>query len=84
MLGAHIEEDKSIGEVAQQLSRINEQLAIKNRRAHRIWKTICIVLASILAIYIVIIIIVSFASFKYSSATEGEVGVEKIEVIEEE
>lgn len=83
LLGAHIEEDKSIGEVAQQLSRINEQLAIKNRRAHRIWKTICIVLASILAIFLVIII-VSFESLKYYSATEGEVGVEKIEVIEEE
>lgn len=83
LLGVHIEEDKSIGEVAQQLSRINEQLAIKNRRAHRIWKTIGIVLASILAIYLVIII-VSFVSFKYYSATEGEVGVEKIEVIEEE
>ncbi len=83
LLGAHIEADKSIGEVAQQLSRINEQLAIKNRRAHRIWKTICIVLASILAIYLVIII-VSFASLKDYSATEGEVGVEKIEVIEEE
>ena len=38
LLGADIETEKTNNEVAEQLSRINEQLAIKNRRSRRIWK----------------------------------------------
>ena len=55
LLGARIENEQEINAVAEQLSRINEQLAIKNRRARRIWKTIAIVLASIVVLYILAI-----------------------------
>ena len=39
LLGAKIENENTASDVAEQLSRINEQLAIKNRRSRRIWKT---------------------------------------------
>ena len=54
LLGADIEIEKSSNEVAEQLSRINEQLAIKNRRSRRIWKTIGIILLAILVLYILL------------------------------
>jgi putative transcriptional regulator len=39
--------------VVEQLTRINEQLAVKNRRARRIWKTIGIVLAALVALNLI-------------------------------
>ena len=53
LIGARIENEQEINAVAEQLSRINEQLAIKNRRARRIWKTIAVILASTVALYII-------------------------------
>ena len=49
LLGSKIETEKGnvTNDVAEQLSRINEQLAMKNRRSRRIWKTIVIILASL-------------------------------------
>ena len=42
LLGSKIETENGnvTNDVAEQLSRINEQLAIKNRRSRRIWKAI--------------------------------------------
>ena len=56
LLGADIETEKTNNEVAEQLSRINEQLAIKNRRSRRIWKTKGIILLTILVLYILLAI----------------------------
>lgn len=47
LLGAKIENENTASDVAEQLSRINEQLAIKNRRSRRIWKIVAIILAAI-------------------------------------
>lgn len=44
LLGAGSALEKSGSEVVEQLARINEQLAIKNRRARRIWRTVGIIL----------------------------------------
>lgn len=44
LLGAKIENENTASDVAEQLSRINEQLAIKNRRSRRIWKIVAIIL----------------------------------------
>ena len=51
LLGSKIETENGnvTNNVAEQLSRINEQLVIKNRRSHRIWKVIAII-AIILAV----------------------------------
>lgn len=54
LLGAKIESENVASDVAEQLSRINEQLAIKNRRSRRIWKAVAIVLAIIVLVNIFI------------------------------
>ena len=52
LLGAEVpKEEADRNELAEQLARINEQLAIKNRRARRIWKTII----AVFAIFIIVI-----------------------------
>lgn len=56
LLGEKIENEQAASDVAQQLARINEQLAIKNRRARRIWKAIGIILAVIVLINITIVL----------------------------
>ena len=59
LLGEKIENENVTSDVAAQLSRINEQLAIKNRRSRRIWKIIVIILAAIILINIFIAIFFS-------------------------
>ena len=66
LLGSKIENENENGnvtnDVAEQLSRINEQLAMKNRRSRRIWKTIVIILVVFFLIS-VFIIMTSIAAF---------------------
>lgn len=59
LLGAKIENENTASDVAEQLSRINEQLAIKNRRSRRIWKIVAIILAAIVLINILIAVLFS-------------------------
>lgn len=59
LLGTKIEDENATSEVAEQLSRINEQLAIKNRRSRRIWKVIGIILAAIVLVNIFIAVFFS-------------------------
>ena len=56
LLGSKIETENGnvTNDVAEQLSRINEQLAIKNRRSRRIWKAI-----SAIAIILVVFFLIS-------------------------
>ena len=49
-------------EISQQLARINEQLAIKNKRSRTIWKVILGIIITIIVFYIFMIII-SMVSF---------------------
>lgn len=64
LLGSKIETENGnvTNDVAEQLSRINEQLAIKNRRSRRIWKAIAIILVVFFLIS-VFIIMTSIAAF---------------------
>ncbi|MCL1823283.1 MAG: helix-turn-helix transcriptional regulator [Oscillospiraceae bacterium] len=75
LLGANIESqsEQEINIVAEQLSRINEQLAIKNRRARRIWKTILIIFGSFILLNILLIVF-GFAAFQ----TESKEGVTEV------
>ena len=59
LLGAKIENENTASDVAEQLSRINEQLAIKNRRSRRIWKIVAIILAVIVLVNIFIAVFFS-------------------------
>lgn len=86
LLGAKLESDAGIDVVAEQLSRINEQLVIKNRRSHRIWKTVGIVFLVIVILNVLIAVagIVAYIPFSYQSSSQVEV-IEEVEetVIEE-
>lgn len=72
LLGAKIVDEADTNNVAEQLSRINEQLAIKNRRAKLIWKIILgtIIAVIVFNILLVVIGIVSFDSLKNYKRTE--------------
>jgi putative transcriptional regulator len=59
LLGTKIENENVTNDVAEQLSRINEQLAIKNRRSRRIWKVVAIILAVIVLVNIFIAVFFS-------------------------
>lgn len=55
-MGAEIKSGEKKNEIAEQLSRINEQLVIKNRRSHYIWKVIGIAILVIIILNILIIL----------------------------
>lgn len=57
LLGAPALSEQKNDEVVEQLARINEQLVIKNRRAHRIWKTIGIIFAVFVGFYVVLAVL---------------------------
>lgn len=67
LLGEKIENEKVTNDVAEQLARINEQLAIKNRRARRIWKVIAVAIAVIILWNIIIILLSVSATSVYGS-----------------
>ena len=75
LLGAKRDEKKeqAVTEVADQLMRINEQLAIKNRRSHRVWKTVGIVLL-IFVLFNVGLVVLNYAAFEsYENNTSVQV-----------
>lgn len=63
LLGSKIETAEQPDALAEQLSRINEQLAIKNRRAKRVWKALAFIISGIIAVYILILILATVLTF---------------------
>ena len=63
LLGGTITDEDDKDAVAEQLAKISEQLAIKNRRSKRIWKVVGITLLVIL-IFNILLVIFNIASFK--------------------
>lgn len=61
LLGAKIEETQNQNEIAVQLAKLNEQLAIKNRRAKRVWITLLVVFIIIPTIVNMVMLVSSFA-----------------------
>ena len=61
-------------EIAEQLSRINEQLVIKNRRSSRIWKIVGIAVIGWLAFILISLIlsISAFSAYRYSDTVTEE------------
>lgn len=68
LLGAEIETEQDRNELAEQLARINEQLAIKNRRSRTIWRVIGWILAIIILLNI---LLVTFFSVDFDSFNDG-------------
>ncbi len=50
ILGAELKEENNKNEIAEQLARINEYLAVRNYKSVRRWKTASIILALLLAV----------------------------------
>lgn len=65
LLGSKIEIEEKPDVLAQQLSRINEQLAIKNRRAKRVWG----IIFGIIIIYVLLIFLAMLFNFYPESST---------------
>jgi transcriptional regulator with XRE-family HTH domain len=83
LLGSKIETENGniTNDVAEQLSRINEQLAIKNRRSRRILKAIVIILTAIFLLSIFIIMFLSVPDLNNSTHNNQPiVNVETIQV----
>jgi len=57
--------------VVEQLARINEQLAIKNRRARRIWKIVGYVLLAYVVLQLLLFVL-SFAAFDQLKVTGSD------------
>ena len=68
LLGREEEPEKDRNEVAEQLSRINEQLAIKNRRAKRIWTIVGVILGLWILIHIIAFVL-NYAAYNTLSTT---------------
>lgn len=83
LLGKPIEQNTNSDLVADQLARINEQLVIKNRRSRRIWKTIGIIVAVIMALQLLLVAagMIAFNQYEFDSDSYIEEYTE--EIIEE-
>ena len=79
LLGARIEKEAEVNAVAEQLSRINEQLAIRNRRWRRIWKIVAIILIAFVVIC-VLFLVLGVTTYQYKA--EPVVEVQEIEVVQ--
>ena len=74
LLGAPINQNENIDVIAEQLSRINEQMVVKNNRSRKIWKTIGIILAIIIAgqLLLVALSITAYKSYEVGTDTYEE------------
>ncbi len=73
LLGKEVSDEESRDEVALQLAKISEQLAIKNRKSKRIWKTVGIILLVIFIFNILLVIFGGIASKGVSTNVETSV-----------
>lgn len=83
LLGEKIENENVTSDVAEQLSRINEQLAIKNRRSRRIWKIIAIILAVIVMVNILIAIFFSIPNLSNSTQNNPPAVTDETIIVDE-
>ena len=83
LLGTKIENENVASDVAEQLSRINEQLAIKNRRSRRIWKIVAIILTAIILINIFIAVFFSVPTLNEGIQSNQPEIIDQTQIIEE-
>lgn len=85
LLGAAIPDDKKPDDIAEQLARINEQLAMKNRRSRFIWRIVAYVLIAIVVINLLLVAsgVIAFTHFE-ADDNEKTQETNYVEVIPEE
>lgn len=72
LLGAGVPPEAPADQVAEQLARINEQLAIKNRRAKRIWQCVAGVLIGLVVLTLVLILLNAVAFGAYDTEVQSQ------------
>ena len=72
LLGEAIIAETDKNAVAQQLAKINEQLAMKNQRSKTIWKVIVVILCIIVIFYILAIVVFSVITPKVITDNHSE------------
>ena len=72
LLGEAIIAETDKNAVAQQLAKINEQLAMKNQRSKTVWKVIVVILCVIVIFYILAIVVFSVISSKDITDSHSE------------
>lgn len=83
LLGEKIENENVTSDVAEQLSRINEQLAIKNRRSRWVWKVIAIIVAALVIVNILIAVFFSIPNIGNDKINNQSTVTEEIQTVEE-
>lgn len=83
LLGAKIEDEQSKSDVAELLARINEQLAIKNRRTKRIWKVVGVIVVVYILLNVWVIVSLGLFSFDTNKGPLKGDTVEYTEMIDE-
>lgn len=78
LLGGSVEKEADKDAVAEQLAKISEQAAIKNRRAKRIWKAVIIIL-SVIVIFNILLIILGTSAYKDISNSSTNTVVEVVD-----
>lgn len=72
LLGSEVPPEAPADQVAQQLARINEQLAIKNRRAKRIWQCVAGVLIGLVVLTLVLVLLNAVAFGAYDTEVQSQ------------
>ena len=72
LLGAGVPPEAPADQVAEQLARINEQLAIKNRRAKRIWQCVAGVLIGLVVLTLVLVLLNAAAFGAYDTEVQSQ------------
>ena len=75
LLGSEIKEETDKNEIAKQLAKISEQLAVKNSRHKRIWKVIGAILLAVIVANMLLVV--------FGTVTYNEKDTENITTIEE-
>lgn len=70
LLGSPINQYENIDVIAEQLSRINEQLVVKNNRTRKIWKVIGIITAILIVIQLLLVALSITAYKNYEVGTD--------------
>lgn len=72
LLGGNIPDSEDTNELAEQLSRINEQLAIRNRRSRRIWKMLFGIIAVLMILNLVYVLVGVVSNNAFREQTYAE------------
>ena len=74
LLGSPINQNENVDVIAEQLSRINEQLVVKNNRTRKIWKAIGIIFTILIVgqLLMVVLGITAYNSYEVETDTYEE------------